>query len=222
MSTPKVGGTEPRGGRNPLLLLAGFALLGLSAALLLFGGSLFNRSGAPATGGQAAVLPQIPAFPSVQPGVNPLAGGELLQVGDMARDFSVSGLDGQTTSLSDYRGRPVILNFWATWCAPCRVEMPELQATYLKHQEQGLAILALDYDEPPDLVRSFFYDEMGLTFTPLLDAGGSVAAAYGVFNFPSTFFIDTEGAIAAVHRGPLAQQQIDGYLADILPPGNDE
>jgi thiol-disulfide isomerase/thioredoxin len=111
----------------------------------------------------------------------------------------------------------VVVNFWATWCAPCRIEMPELQAAYEKHQADGLVILAIDYDELPNQVRSFFYDELGLTFTPLLDKGGQVTEQFGVFNFPSTYFIEPGGKVAAIHRGPMVAEQVEEYLAQIFP-----
>jgi peroxiredoxin len=94
--------------------------------------------------------------------------------------------------------------------------MPALQAAYEEHQDEGLVILALDFEERPEIVRDFFYEEMELTFTPLLDREGTVAERYNVFNFPSTFFLNAEGIITAVHRGMMTESQIDGYLADTI------
>jgi peroxiredoxin len=139
-----------------------------------------------------------------------------LAVGNLAYDFQLQDLNGRSVSLTDFRGQPVIVNFWATWCAPCRIEMPELQATYEKYKDDGLVILALDQDESPEIVRSFFYDEFGLTFTPLLDVEQEVAQQYGVFNFPSSFFINADGVITAIHRGPALQSQLEEYLADMI------
>jgi cytochrome c biogenesis protein CcmG/thiol:disulfide interchange protein DsbE len=139
-----------------------------------------------------------------------------LTVGDTAYDFTLQDLNGNTHTLSDYRGQPVIINFWATWCAPCRIEMPELQAAFERYEEDGLVILAIDNDEPPDAVRAFFYDEMDLTFTPLLDDGAEVSDLYSVFNFPSTYFVNAQGEVTAIHLGPMVESQIDGYMADIL------
>ena len=94
--------------------------------------------------------------------------------------------------------------------------MPELQATYEKYQDDGLIILALDQGESPEMVRSFFYDEFGLTFTPLLDTDQTVAEQYGIFNYPTSIFIDGDGIITAIHRGPVLQSQLDEYLADTI------
>jgi peroxiredoxin len=136
-----------------------------------------------------------------------------LEVGDTAYDFTLNDLDGQPVSLSDFRGRPVIVNFWATWCAPCRIEMPVFQEVFERHQEDGLVILALDQAEPAAVARDFFYDEMGLTFTPLMDESSEVATRYGSYSvLPSTFFIDPAGKVAAIHRGPLTEGQTAEYL----------
>lgn len=202
-----------RNGRSPLLIFVGLALLGLAAALLLFGDNLFGPEVSEA---DTAVLPQIPSL-STASGIASLASNdEPLQVGNVAYDFQLQDLEGNTVALSDFQGQPIILNFWATWCAPCRIEMPELQATYEKYKDDGLVILALDQDESAEIVRSFFRDELGLTFTPLLDEDQTVAQQYGVFNFPSSFFINADGVITAIHRGPALQSQLDGYLADMI------
>lgn len=206
---------KKRHGRNPLLIFAGLALLGLALALLIFGNSLFGDQEVE-SGEQTAFLQQIPESNTTS-GLPTLASDEgPLSVGSLAYDFELQNLEGDTVSLADFRGQPVIINFWATWCAPCRIEMPELQASFEKYKDDGLIILALDQDESPELVRSFFYDEFGLTFTPLLDVEQAVAIEYGVFNFPSSFFINGDGIITAIHRGPALQSQIDDYLADTI------
>ena len=143
--------------------------------------------------------------------------GPPLQVGDLPYNFALSDLEGNQVALDQFIGRPVIVNYWATWCGPCRIEMPHLQNTFAARQDDGLAILALDQDETAEEVSGFF-DEFGLTFTPLLDEGNTTSENYGVGRIlPTTFFINAAGEISAIHRGPMTQSQIDGYLAETIP-----
>jgi peroxiredoxin len=198
-------------GRNPFIILIGFSLLGAALALLLFGGDLLRRDDEQA----AARLGEVVVFgtPAARQSPFAAASGDAPQIGDTAVDFLLDDFDGNPISLSDFRGQPVIVNFWATWCAPCRIEMPEFQATYEAYQEEGLVILALNQDEPLAIARRYFYDEMGLTFTPLQDNRRVVAAQYGAFfTMPTTYFINGDGVITAVHRGPLTQNQLENYL----------
>ena len=196
---------EPNG-RYTGLFVGGLVLLGIAVAMLLFGGKLF--------GGETAVLEQIPA---ANTGITQAANnGFAPQVGDTAVDFTLVDLDDNAVSLSQFQGQPVIINFWATWCAPCRLEMPELQQTFLDYADNDLVILALDQDEPAHAVQSFFYDQLGLSFTPLLDEGALISDIYAANNLPTTYFVDTSGTITAIHRGILSRGQIDGYLAETI------
>jgi cytochrome c biogenesis protein CcmG, thiol:disulfide interchange protein DsbE len=196
--------------RNIIIMMGGFFLLGIALALLLFGGPLFDNFAAQ----NPADLPQIPSSREEQNSEIPAA--NTLLAGDQAVEFTLLDLDSNDVSLSDYSGQPVVLNFWATWCAPCRIEMPELQNAFEAYQDQDLVILAINAQEEEQLVGDFFND-LGLTFTPLLDGEGNVGRAYGAFGLPSTYFVDRSGEITAVHRGILTGEQIEGYLAQILP-----
>ena len=193
--------------RNLIFFLGGMTLLGVLLALLLFGGQLWGE--APAGADTAAEFAlQTPVINQI-----PVDNMGAIQVGNPAPQFGLADLEGAAVRLQDYAGQPVILNFWATWCAPCRQEMPELQALYEEKAADGLVILALNREETPDQIRQFFYEEMGLTFTPLLDETGAVANSYGVFNMPTTYFVAGDGTVAAVHRGPLTQEQLVDYYA---------
>jgi len=214
---------ETTNGRNPIIIFAGFLLLGLALALLLFGGDLLggNRDNVPVVNDtdETAVLDQVVEFPTAEssvaeiPASNP---SSILEVGDKALNFTLLDFDGNPVSLADFEGRPVIVNFWATWCAPCRIEMPELQAAYDAYQDEDLAILALNQDEPLDVARTYFEDEIGLTFTALLDDNSAIATAFGTFGLPTTYFVDGEGTITVIHRGPMTLNQIEGYLAETI------
>ena len=194
-----------KNGRSSLLLVAGLFLIGLAAALLLFGGDLFNKT-------ESADLPQV-SDDSSGPNLD-----SIQEIGAPAYDFTLQDLDGNAITLSDLEGHPVILNFWATWCAPCRIEMPEFQAVYENHPDGDLAIVAVNLDEPADRVSKFFRDDLGLTFTALLDDGGVIADQYGVFTYPTTYFLNADGVVTAVHRGSLTEKYIEDYLADASTP----
>ncbi|MDR1949276.1 MAG: TlpA family protein disulfide reductase [Spirochaetaceae bacterium] len=117
-------------------------------------------------------------------------------------DFSVPLLDGKSRTLQDLSGKVIFLNFWATWCGPCRQEMPSMEALYRRFKAQGLEILAVDYMEDPTLVSGFM-DEYKLSFPTALDSSGRIAASYGITAFPTTYIIDREGFIISRIIGSL-------------------
>lgn len=138
-----------------------------------------------------------------------------LKVGEAAPDFSLQDLNGETVTLSQFRGRPVLINFWATWCVPCRTEMPEIEAAYQAYREQGFAVLAVDVQEPPEDVRAFV-EEFRLSFVPLVDTTGAVFDLYKVLALPTSYWIDRQGRVSAVHLGPMTGEQIRTYVEGLL------
>lgn len=139
------------------------------------------------------------------------------EVGKLAPDFTLTGLNGKEVSLSDFRGQPVLLNFWATWCGPCRIEMPLLQAMYEKWTGEGLVFLAVNIQEDPARVREFI-EGAGYTFPILLSPGNEVPLAYNVRGIPATFFIDAEGVIRDIKIGAfLSEGEFESKLAKIMP-----
>jgi cytochrome c biogenesis protein CcmG, thiol:disulfide interchange protein DsbE len=129
------------------------------------------------------------------------------QVGFLAPDFTLEDLEGNTYSLSDLRGRPILVNFWASWCPPCRAEMPAIQRTYQAYQEDGLLVLAVNAANQDSLAEaSRFVEQHNLTFPILLDRDGSVSRLYEVRSLPTSFFFDREGKIRdVVVGGPMAE-----------------
>jgi peroxiredoxin len=113
-----------------------------------------------------------------------------------AQGFTLPNLDGQQVSLQQYRGQVVFLNFWATWCIPCREEMPAMEQLHQMFQQQGLIILAVDLKESPDKVKAFF-DQYQLSYTALLDGSGSVFRDYQVMGLPTTYLIGRDGTLLA-------------------------
>jgi len=135
-------------------------------------------------------------------------------VGALAPEFELADLDGGIIRLGDLRGQVVALNFWATWCVPCRAEMPLLDAALEKYGAAGLAILGIDADEPADLVADF-RDELGVVLPLLLDPGGEVQQLYRIRGYPTTFFVDRDGVIRAQHLGIMSEGQLERTLASL-------
>ncbi len=136
-----------------------------------------------------------------------------IAVGDRAPDFELIALSGKTIALDDLRGHPVLINFWATWCGPCRLEMPAFQERYGKY-EGDLRVIAVNFDEAQEDVQ-IFVDELGLTFDILLDPGAEVQQLYQIRGYPTSFFVDVDGIIQAQHIGLIVDSQLDENLAKI-------
>lgn len=134
-------------------------------------------------------------------------------VGTPAPEFSLNTLSGQKTSLTTFRGHPVIVNFWATWCPPCRAEMPAISSVAKAHPDT--IVLAVDVLEGPALVQ-IYLNETPLGFAPLLDPEGRTASLYKVNSLPSSFFIGPDGTIRAINIGPMDQPTIEANLRKAL------
>ncbi|AIY05417.1 thiol:disulfide interchange protein [Planococcus sp. PAMC 21323] len=131
-----------------------------------------------------------------------------LTPGAEAPDFTLTDQNGETVRLSDYRGKKVILNFWATWCPPCRAEMPHMQEFHENNVESDVEILAVNLtaqDKGDKAIRSFI-DEFDLTFQIPMDESGSVAQTYQVRTVPTTYILNTKGEIAQKIVGPMDEQ----------------
>ena len=148
----------------------------------------------------------------------PLSSQVPLQLGAVAPDFTLKRLAGGEASLSEFRGRPVLLNFWATWCKPCRAEMPEIVTAYQAHRDAGLEVLGVNLTDQESIkdVRKFTA-ELGVPFTVLLDRKGAVRERYGLTAVPTSIFIDSAGVIRMINSGPISSSAIDRGLREILP-----
>lgn len=128
------------------------------------------------------------------------------------------GMDGKPRSLAEWRGRILVVNFWATWCPPCRAEMPTIEAMYQEYKDQGFIVLAVDMtyqDDPFEVVP--FTQEHNLTFPILLEETGDVAAAYQLRSLPSSYFINREGIISeVVIGGPMSEALLRTRIEQIL------
>jgi peroxiredoxin len=139
-----------------------------------------------------------------------------LNTGDIAPDFKLDGLDGKTYVLSDFRGSPVLLNFWATWCSPCQFEMPFLSDISTEWTGKGLVVLAVNVSESKTSVQDFI-DYYGYTMTVLLDTAGAVSAKYDITGIPTTYFVDEDGIIQKRVIGAFQDKEsIEKYLVELV------
>lgn len=144
--------------------------------------------------------------------LNPTGEEPAAQVGRPAPNFRLLDVHGEERSLTDFRGTTVVLNFWATWCGPCRSETPELQR-YYEDADGELVVLGVNQQEGRETARDFL-QEFGVTYPVVLDSDGEVSQGYRVGRgLPVTMVIDGEGIIQAVHIGQVDAVQLDGYLA---------
>ncbi len=129
------------------------------------------------------------------------------QVGDQAPDFQAMSLDGErTVSLADYAGQTILVNLWATWCAPCRLETPYLQAVYEENRERGLMVVGISVDSSfaLDMVNEFL-EEMGVTYDILLDPEMVSTDAFAPIGYPASYLIDGDGVIRFTRLGPIVE-----------------
>ncbi len=145
---------------------------------------------------------------------NPLVGG------NGAPDFTLPSIDGRPIRLSDYAGRPVWINVWASWCAPCRAEMPDINAVYQEARanqsagDQGLALLAVSIGEDPAAVRKYL-DSTKYDLTVLVDPTFNLTEQYRITGLPTHYFVGADGVIRALHIGPLKPAAMRALLAKI-------
>jgi cytochrome c biogenesis protein CcmG, thiol:disulfide interchange protein DsbE len=203
-STPSSAPPDPapRGRRGLLVAIAVAAVLivaGITAAVLI-------------TTGEDST----PASSSGRPSVEVVDPGSV-EVGQPAPDFVLPSLNGNgTVKLSELRGKPVVLNFWASWCHPCRQEFPLLADAYDEHGDDGLEIVGITFRDIASDSRDFAKDQ-GAQWTLARGEDDAVARAYGVRAVPQTFFIDKQGTVKARVFGITSAKDLDDTLTRILP-----
>jgi cytochrome c biogenesis protein CcmG, thiol:disulfide interchange protein DsbE len=161
-------------------------------------------------------LSRMPADQATQAGPPPNP-----QEGFVAPDFTLDLLEGGQVTLSDLRGRPVVLNVWATWCGPCREEMPAIERVYRSYKELGLVVIGLNLTSQDFEQAVFaFVQELGLTFPIALDRDGSVGDRYRPLGLPTTYFIDSQGVIqSVVVGGPMSESLIQSKVEALFQEG---
>jgi cytochrome c biogenesis protein CcmG/thiol:disulfide interchange protein DsbE len=206
--------------RKPLVgPFSGLQLVSVVAAVLVTAGVLSLLNAPIASTSQ-------PSFPA--PGASFVAVSDAvegLRVGDLAPEFTgtvngesvgLTDLDGNPIRLADLRGRPVWINFWASWCPPCQAETPTLRDVYAEHADEGLALVGISVQETtPDDVRAYV-DRYALPFTVGFDATSAIFHAYHAYGLPTQLFLDRDGVIRNVVLGPVSRTQAEQILAPLL------
>jgi cytochrome c biogenesis protein CcmG, thiol:disulfide interchange protein DsbE len=145
---------------------------------------------------------------------NPLTVGKSLpKIGAQIPDFKVTDLKGNKVTGNSFQGKPLIINFWATWCAPCKLELPLLQDTAHKY-EKNINLIAVDSDETGEVVKKYVAQN-NYNLPVMMDESGEMSNAFGVHAFPVTFFIDEKGILQSIHIGQLDEKLIATYLNSI-------
>jgi DsbE subfamily thiol:disulfide oxidoreductase len=139
----------------------------------------------------------------------------LPKVGQPAPELTLTMLDGSEAKLSDFRGKVVLVNFWATYCPPCRAEMPALETVYREVADKGGVVLAIDQKESAETVAGFVA-EFGLTFPVALDQKGAAGALYGVTGIPESFIVDKDGIVRYKTIGQMDEETIRQYFSSLL------
>ncbi|HWL22542.1 MAG TPA: thiol-disulfide oxidoreductase ResA [Ureibacillus sp.] len=141
---------------------------------------------------------------------------ELLTVGDTAPDFELVGLDGNKHRLSDYRGEGVMLNFWGTWCEPCKREMPAMDRQYEVFKDQGVNLLTINIAQSEFEVQNFL-NSLGVDFPTVIDKTRDVRDAYNIIDLPASIFIDPNGKVVKIKTGEMSEADIIKNMEMIKP-----
>jgi peroxiredoxin len=190
------------GRRRGLLAAAGLALLALAALVLWYsGGQLAER---------LAAAPHPPPPLATIGGTRVIYPSSVVRPGDPAPDFALRALDGTTVRLSDLRGKKVLVNFWASWCVPCRNEMPEFQQAYADGSLVVLAVNALDLDDE-EQARAFV-KQLGFTYPVVFDDQGEVQRAYNVRGLPTSYLVGPDGTVIALQIGQVQADVLAEWL----------
>ncbi len=141
------------------------------------------------------------------------------QLNEPAPELTLETLDGKRVSLADFQGQVVLVNNWATWCPPCKAEMPEINEYYLDHRDEGFQVLAVEAGDPVQQVQAFVEEE-GLDFTVLLDPENKSLQSFENASLPNTFVIDREGTLRLTWTGAINQATLEKHVTPLVEEGS--
>lgn len=190
-------------------------LLGLILGLIVLVGVSVLLNGGDVLGGSGADAGPVPVVKStaLPDGGDPASLPATPSVGKYAPDFTWTGPDGQAVRLSDLRGKSVLINFWATWCPPCKAEMPEMEAYWKENKDKGVVILAINVGQEDEGAIRSFMGRYNLTFQGLNDTSGQVASSYRVGTIPVSYFVDPQGIVRDSVVGGMTKGIINAKMA---------
>lgn len=198
-----------------LRLLVAAAAVGIMVLALWQAGVIFQPADEQVRADDGTTVSISPATTAIET-PNPLGREVGVRVGNIAPDFEFSDMEGQRLRLSDFRGQVVFLNFWATWCAPCRIEMPEMMTLLDMYGDRGVAVIAMNNGEAYAPAQRFLTN-LDLVFTASgMDPTQEVVRRYQVFGMPTSYFIDAEGIITRVHHGQLNLRIMETAVQEAL------
>jgi len=200
---PAGAGVSPNTARGVGLLrygVVGFAVLAVVGLLALLGYGMLRRQGGGFAGFSVNTVGKV-AEVKVRP----------------APDFALQFFGGQSFRLSEQRGRGVVVNYWASWCPPCREEARTLEATWRTYRDRGILLIGVDVWDSETDARAFLR-EFGVTYPNGPDPTGGILIEYGVTGIPETYFIDRDGQLLRRWVGPLTERQIAAFIEELLPP----
>ncbi len=158
------------------------------------------------------------APPAVTPetgGVTPIAPRS--SVTRPAPDFTLTTLDGDSLTLSDYQGQVVLVNFWASWCPPCNAEVDDLNAYYEAHKDEGFTIIGVNVEDTPEDAKAFV-EQHGVAFPIVIDTEAKVAGDYNVIGLPSSYFINQDGELYGFQPGIITPEELERQVTPYLQP----
>ncbi len=217
-SAPQESASEQQGRADGLFSTRGrkLALLGLVLTLVLVSSIAVwllkeGTSTTTGTGEQAGA-----SYPITSAGADITGLGTGPKVGQLAPDFVLKDVyTGQPIRLSSLRGKPVWINFWASWCPPCKAELPDMKQVYARYEGKGLVLFGIDMQEDPAVVKQFTSDN-GYKWDIAVDSDGHVTNTYYVFSIPTHIFVDSDGVIKSIQIGALTQAMMEERLSKII------